>query len=74
MINKTWKVQEPEKTFKYLRIGDKAYNHLVFELTPENVLNVFVGKQDRRLLGAKFDNEAKVMLRKFIIDNKIGEE
>ena len=72
-MNKAWKVQEPKKPFKYLRIGSTAYKHLVFELTPENILNILVGNQDRRILSLKLNNEAKRMLRKFINDNNIGE-
>lgn len=67
MRSKLWKKQIPKKNYQYLQLGNKAQKHIVFELTPEKELNIFVGNAyDQRLFSHKVSEEGKALLRDWV--------
>jgi hypothetical protein len=71
MKNKIYKEIHPGKEYCYLRLGDKAFQHLVFEFTPEKDLTIFIGKDDTRIKSFNISEEGKILLKDFI--NKISD-
>ena len=71
MKDKSWKVQVPQKDYKYLQLGYKGNNHIVFEINPKNELDIIVGRDDFSICRIKAGDKGKKLLKEWINQNII---
>lgn len=68
MKNKNWKIyQRPD--FKYLRLGNKHHNHIVFKITTDKQFQIMVGKKDNSISRININNEAIKVLKDWLLLN-----